>query len=207
MSFVSSLANQMSWLSNNTPKTPSIVLNPENTVLSLHGYSLVISEFPQWYQSRLKSAEALMSDVLCGFEFPELHEIIRRRLNPKSPADWFIDDLTNRTPGYSFITDPQNELIQFEKALHRKIMTTPDVRNRFYFYDGGQWRPRAGEQAIFHFVAILIPSKGRRQNGSPLPAALSMPYLALLTLVREVLPGEQRLGHSVTETQLQPQGT
>jgi hypothetical protein len=114
---------------------PDIILNPGKTVLSRNGFSLAIREFPQWYQRRLKSAKDLLQQLLCGFHFPDLEAIITRKLNPEDHKHWFFDDLPKREPGYSFLTDPKNELLQFKFSLTTKILEDADVRNRFHFLD------------------------------------------------------------------------
>jgi hypothetical protein len=159
MSFIYSVSQQMSWLASNTPKMPDMVLTPDKTTLTRNGYSLVIDEFPTWFRARLDSVKALMHKSLCGFEFPELDEIINRRLNPKSPHDWFIDDITNRSPKYSFLTNPENELTQFKRSLITKILETPDICQHFHFLDADgklELKPSELDEFIHTIHLILL---------------------------------------------------
>lgn len=124
---------------------PNIILNPAQTVISMNGFSLPIANIPPWYQLRLTSAKEDLEKVLCGLSFPELDTIIARRLDPASPIDWFSDDLTERKPRYSFITDSRNKLEQFKNRLLSEIAANKKTWNRFYFQDvDGSLRPKAG---------------------------------------------------------------
>src|SRR5690348_10732579 len=102
MGLLISVHQQIIWLMHSTPKLPNIILNPDKTVISLNGYSLPISDFPLWYQRRVKSTNKQLDSLLLGMDISKLEEVLQQRLNPKSPMTWFSDDLTNMDRGYSF---------------------------------------------------------------------------------------------------------
>ncbi|KAJ7699157.1 hypothetical protein B0H16DRAFT_1749468 [Mycena metata] len=55
----------------------------------------------------------------------------------------FVDDLTNRSPGHSFLESLQNPLHQAQDALVKWILSVPELAKRFTYVHEGKlvWRP------------------------------------------------------------------
>src|SRR5262249_38843324 len=92
-----------------------------------------------------------------------------------------VDDLSNRQPGYSFVTDQRNDLEQYSTHLLDFIFSRPELKEHFldFRYDPPMWRADAihawlCDYARFHGQLLLSTelNTGGPARGTELTALL-----------------------------------
>src|SRR5256885_12903277 len=93
-----------------------------HTVISMDGYPITIVNFASFPTNLLQEAETCLQTILRGLQFPEFEKIVSSSFGSGDPTGWIKDDLRNKDPGYSFVSNPRNPFRQFSESLLRAIM-------------------------------------------------------------------------------------
>ena len=150
MTHIRAVFHKIWWLVQDTPHIGKFIISADKSCITVRGTPVLIEGIPAWYRGLVIKAEEQLDKVLCGLKFPDLDELVARRLKPSKPQDAFIDDHNNQDVGYSFINETKNGLKQYEGALLAAVFDNEELNSHFYVYDAdGNPYSRAGE---FYFV-------------------------------------------------------
>jgi hypothetical protein len=143
-------------LSYKVKRMPRFLWSQTHDVVTMDGYPIAMTDFAQFPQNMLNEAEHCLQVVLQGLTFPDFEKIISGSVG-EDPTHWIKDDLCNRSPGYSFVSDPRNPFQPFTQRLLRAIMDTennPEVARRFFLQ--GQDGKVQFKRGIFYLYLFCL---------------------------------------------------
>jgi len=114
-----SLQHLASSIAYQTPSLPAFTwYNDQRTEFVWHGAKITLSMFREMGQELMQlTYEAFFDKVFLGIDW--------------SVSGYLADDLSNTSPGYSFVTDARNSKYYDRTAFMREIMETPHLREEF----------------------------------------------------------------------------
>lgn len=101
------------------------------TILTFQSSPIIIESLGPWVRSQIVALEELLLNILQGETFPELEALITECTNPLDSSKWIREDVQNRTPGYSFISDERNSFYKYDTALLKRIHENPKLFAKF----------------------------------------------------------------------------
>src|SRR5205807_33353 len=102
------------------------------------GHPITMTNFADFPNNMLQEAERCLQVVLQGLSFPDFESVISSCVNSEDASGWIKDDLCNRDPGYSFVSDPRNPFQRFSDSFLQAIMDEvnhPQFAQRFFLRD------------------------------------------------------------------------
>lgn len=117
------LSHYATVLDANTPRMPRIMWrDTAGEEMIFDGRPISTSSFRNMYQKLANETEQMMrQQILLGLELPDLHH------------DVIHDELNNTEPGYSFITDTQNNFHRHHLFLISAMLDDEKFGNRFFY--------------------------------------------------------------------------
>ena len=150
----------VSSLSYKVKNLPRFAWNHNYTVVSIDGFPIAMKDFKSFPGRMLKESERRLQVALQGLSFPDFDKVIDACVNSEDVQNWIKDDLRNREPGYSFLTDPRNPFQSFSETLLRAIMdedNNPELARRFFVRSlDGKVHLKRGETVFSRFFLIVL---------------------------------------------------
>jgi hypothetical protein len=122
-------------LSYKVKSMPRFAWNYNYSIVSIDGHPISMKDFQAFPNHLLKLAESQLDAALQGLSFPDFESAIRRCVGNEDVTHWIKDDLCNREPGYSFLSDTRNPFHTFSECFLQAIMdeeNNPHVARRFF---------------------------------------------------------------------------
>jgi superfamily II DNA helicase RecQ len=121
--YLCELSHLVQALAKQSVRMPRVIWqNGGDQEFMLDGHLLTMAAFRSMYNTLLSNTTDLLHDeVLLGLSLPNLHH------------DVIYDDLSNITPGYSFLTDHRNHFSRHRQFLIRAMVDVATSRNRFVY--------------------------------------------------------------------------
>lgn len=105
------------------PGIPRYLWSTDYRVLSIDGFALPVTTIVSGIHAILSQTEAALDKVTRGCPLHDFWEQIDKALDLDQPRQWFMDKSRETTTGYSFITDPANDLVKYEDRLLRHLLS------------------------------------------------------------------------------------
>lgn len=124
------LRHHMSFLTALTksePGLPRFNWNLERTVLTIDSNALLLNDIYKMMHSRIARMEANIARLFRGCEYQDILCFIDEKLHPDHVKDWFCDKPRDRSLGQSFVSNPDNGLVQFQDRLVTHLANDPEL--------------------------------------------------------------------------------
>jgi hypothetical protein len=140
---------------------PRFTWNHNFTIVTIDGFPIAMKDLKAFPKCVLQEAERRLQVALQGLTFPDFDKVVNDCLEHEAVGNWIKDDLRNRDPGYSFISDTRNPFQSFSETLLRAMMdedNNPRVASRFFVRSlDGKVHFKRGQSAFSpSFLCILI---------------------------------------------------
>ncbi|KAG1763536.1 hypothetical protein EDD22DRAFT_952264 [Suillus occidentalis] len=124
--------HMLSAMAHSETQLPCLLWNNDHSVLQVDGSPLVISHIRDMVKALLARADQLILSLCEGTNMTAFDTCIKDSINVKDPSRWPKDPLRNQTPGYSFLTDPDNPFYVLQSSLLAQFGATIEMFDKFH---------------------------------------------------------------------------
>ena len=101
---------------------PRFAWNHNFTIVTIDGFPITMKDLKVFLKLVLQEAERWLQVALQGLTVPDFDKVVNDCIGSEAVGNWIKDDLHNRDPGYSFISDARNPFQSFSETLLRAMM-------------------------------------------------------------------------------------